>query len=129
MNLFDQINNHKYLFLDKSLIENDTELMFWISEAGNEVGNQENDKQYKVTFDKYIAFSFINESYSMKNETDQYTGRIFRIYSKSKFLDYVESSTVDIEFIIGKSYEHYEFACLNNIVDVISSEKPIIEEI
>lgn len=129
MNLFDQINTHKYLFLNKSLIEKDRELVLWISEAGNEVGSQENDKQYKVIFDNYIAFSFINESYSLEDDTEQFTGRLLKIYSKSKFSDYVENSTVDVEFINEKSYQHYEFACLNNIIDVISSEKPVIEEI
>lgn len=129
MTLFDQINTHKWLFLDRLQIENDRELVLWISEAGNEVGYQENDKQYKIIFDNYIAFSLINESYSLEDETEQYIGRIFRIYSKSKYLDYLENSTLDIEFITEKSYQHYEFACLNNIVDVVSSEKPVIEEL
>jgi hypothetical protein len=118
MDLFDQINTHQYLFLDRLSIENDRELILRISEAGNEVGNQENDKQYEIIFDNYIAFSLINESYSLEDETEQSTGRLFRIYSKSKFLNFVESSTIDIEFVIEKNYQHFEFACLNNIVDV-----------
>ncbi len=129
MNLLDRINTHQYLFLDKLQIENDRKLTFLISEGGNEVGNQQNDKQYKITFDNYIAFSLINESYSLEDETEKFTGRLFRIYSQSKFLSYVENSTIDIKFATKKSYRHFEFACLNNIVDVISLEVPIVEEL
>lgn len=76
MNLFDQINSYKYLYLDKLIEENDLELVLWISEARSDDNHKEDLKdilefsssremrpivtdefcqRYKITFPRYLA--------------------------------------------------------------------------
>jgi hypothetical protein len=143
MNLFDQINAHKYLYLDKLYEENDLELCVVINEAkvqGDHLQRADNAsaygaivtddtcRKYKVTFRDYVAYSVTNESFTVLDDEEQFTGNLFRQFSKSKFLDYVAASTVLVEDIVG-AYMHYEIACLNQIIDVATGREPTIEMI
>ncbi len=146
MSLFDQITNHDYLYLDKLVEENDLELVLWISEASSECSegrNEENEikseiitpkklcKKYKIIFDEYISYSVRNESFTTWNNYEVFTGNLFRLYSKSRFLDYV-SVAVD-SFIIEHTQEneikYFGIICLNNIIDIATCNEPTIEEI
>ncbi len=69
-----------------------------------------------------------DESFKVMDEAEEFTGNLFRVYSKSKFLDYVDASTVSVDFLVG-THKHYEIACLNHIIDVASGREPLIEEI
>lgn len=146
MNLIDQINTHKYLYLDKLIELNDLELELWISEAGvsqdkNNIpenttyyGSIETDefcKRYKITFKSYIAYSVMNESFVNDVEDEKFVGKLFREYSKSSFLDYVTTSATIgyAEEIFESKNKHFEIICLNHIIDIASCKKPLIEEI
>jgi hypothetical protein len=143
MNLFDQLNAHRYLYLDKLYEENDLELCVVVNEAkvqGDELQRADNAsaygaivaddtcKRYKVTFRNYVAYSVTNESFTVLDDEERFTGNLFRQFSKSKFLDYVAASTVAVEDIVGP-YTHYEIACLNQIIDVATGREPTIETI
>ncbi len=153
MNLFDQINSHKYLYLDKLIEENELELVLWINEARSD-DHQKEDlkdilefsssremhpivtdeicKRYKITFPHYLAFSVRNETFTSWDDEEVFIGDSFRKYSKSRFWDFVKVST-DIEcakFLMNENdYFHFGFVCLNNIIDVVSPKEPIIEEV
>lgn len=146
MNLVDQINTHKYLYLDKLIELNDLELELWISEAriaqdGKELsenatyyGSIETDefcKRYKITFKSYIAYSVINESFVNDVEDEKFVGSLFRKYSKSSFLDYVSTSATIgyAEDIFESKNQHFEIICLNHIIDVASCKEPLIEKL
>jgi len=143
MNLFDQLNAHKYLYLDKLYEETDLELCVVINEAkvqGDKLQRADNAsaygaivtddtcRKYKVTFRDYVAYSVRNESFTVLDDEERFTGNLFRQFSKSKFLDYVAASTVLVEDIVG-AYTHYEIACLNQIIDVATGREPTIETI
>ncbi len=153
MNLIEQINNHKYLYLDKLVELNDLELEVWISEARVDYDSKENlqdilefapstemnsiisddkCKSYKILFKNYIAFSVRNETFTNWDDEEKFDGDLFRRYSKSKFLDYVESSTSTEYakfFMAAERHFHIGICCLNHIIDVACLEEPIIEEL
>lgn len=61
-----------------------------------------------------------------QDEAEEFTGRQFCVYSKSRFLDYVRGATLASDDYPGK-LSHYGINCLNHIVDVISIEEPLID--
>jgi len=144
--LIDQINTHKYLYLDKLVELNDLELEIWIDEAktqGNRddlpenatcYGTMETDescKKYKIKIDGYIAYVVTNESFAQENEDEEYDGNLFRIYSKSNFLDYA-SKSMNVgyaEDLFDEKPKHFEIVCLNHVIDIICFEDFSIEEI
>lgn len=76
-------------------------------------------------FRTYIAYAVLNESYASVDESEECTGKYFRVYSKSRFLDYLRAASfADVDYP-GKS-THYEIACLDHIVEVVSVDEPEI---
>ena len=141
MNIVEQLNSHKYLYLDKLFEEVDLELRILVDEAKVQGGDlqgienaslygaivsDETCKKYRITFKNYAAYSVRNESFTVWDDEEEFTGNLFRVYSKSKFLDYVAASTVAVEDVLG-AYKHYEIVCLNHIIDIASSREPLIE--
>ncbi len=79
-------------------------------------------------FEDYLAYSVRNESFTVWDNEEEFTGNVFRVYTKSKFIDYVRASTESflVENVVGV-YKHYEIVCQNQIIDVASSHEPKIE--
>jgi hypothetical protein len=140
MELIDQINSHKWLYLDRLYEENDLELCVLIDEAkipGGEletvdnataygaIGSDDTCKKYKITFRNYVAYSVTNETCA-GGSNEQFTGTLFRTYSKSQFLDYIASSTGGLIETLGP-YTHYEVVTLNQIIDVATTREPEVE--
>jgi hypothetical protein len=144
MNLIEQINNHKYLYLTEIGEPKDNALRLLIEEAI--VDEEEHDFKiansvisgvrdivsdhrcfaYEIIFESYIAYSVINESFDTVDESEAFTGKLFRTYSKSKFLDYLKTATLADEEYPG-AFSHYLIAALNHIVNVASTDSPVIK--
>ena len=84
--------------------------------------------KYKIVFDGYISYAVLNESYSIYDEEEVYTGTSFRIYTKSKYLDYIRATSIVSEDY-PDSYKHYCLSCLNHVVEIVSQNEPVIEKI
>jgi len=140
MELMDQLNAHKWLYLDRLYEETDLELCIVVDEAqivGGELGTFDNAiaygpivsddtcKKYKITFKNYVAYCVTNETCAGGDNDEQFAGTLFRTYSKSRFLDYMASSTSGLIDIHG-SYTHYEIVTLNQIIDVAATHEPEI---
>lgn len=82
----------------------------------------------KITFDFYIAYSVLNESYVVKDSYEEYKGAFFRLYKKSRYLDYINLGTIATSDYPGP-FKHYGICALDHIIDVVSVEEPIIEVI
>jgi len=143
MNLIEQINNHKYLYLTEIGEPEDNVLRLVIEQAL--VSEEEHDLAvgtsvisglrdivsdekcftYEVIFESYIAYSVINESFTQVDESEISSGNLFRIYSKSHFLDYVKVATFASEDYPGV-FSHYEIVALNHIVEIVSIDSPKI---
>ena len=85
-------------------------------------------RTYEIMFPSYVAYAVLNESFASIDKYEEYTGRFFRIYSKSHFLDYVGVATFASDDYPGKS-THYEIACLDHIVEVVSVDEPQIRNL
>ena len=144
MNLIEQIDRHKYLYLteigelDVNVLRVVIEEAKAIDEA-REIGvgdtkitglkpivSDETCQKYEIIFGSYVAYCVRNESYTVLDEYEEFTGRLFNIYSKSRFLDYVQAATIASEDYPGK-FTDYGINCLDHILDVISVDAPEIE--
>ena len=144
MNLIEQINKHKYLYVSGIIEPKDNAFRFIIEQAClgenefdvkndspivtqlNQILADKNCFTYEVLFKTYIAYSVRNESYTQEDETEKFTGSLFRIYSESHFLNYIRASTIASDDYPGV-FTHYEIVALNHIVDVVSTDLPNIK--
>jgi hypothetical protein len=143
MNLIEQINNHKYLYLTEIGEPEDNVLRLVIEQASlggeerdvkvgtaivtncRDIVSDENCFGYEIIFESYIVYSVVNESFALVDKSGIYTGNLFRIYSKSHFLDYVKVATFASEDYPG-IFRHYEIVALNHIVEIVSVDSPTI---
>jgi hypothetical protein len=143
MNLFEQINNHKYLYLTEIGEPEDNVLRLVIEQATTsdeernlmvgettisglrDIVSDESCFAYELIFETYIAYAVLNESFTQVDKSEIYTGNFFRIYSKSNFLEYLKVATFATEDYPGK-FTHYEIVALNHIVEIASVDAPII---
>jgi hypothetical protein len=82
----------------------------------------------QLDFECYIAYSVRNESYTALDDYEKFKGKIFRIYDKSRYLDFIKVGTFATDDYPGP-FKHYGIICLNHIVDIVSTSEPIITEI
>ena len=143
MDFFSEINSLDYLFFVKSDEPEDNRLVITVKEATISkqhediiVGNKnigpakrvEFDGPgsfYEFYFDTYAAYCIINESFSMFQDQEERVGRLFCIYSKSTYLDYIRINTI-VEYIREGELKHFAINCLNHTVHVASMDEPII---
>ena len=59
---------------------------------------------------------------------EEFEGRLFRIYTKSHFLDYVARGPLATKLAPGP-FRHYGLFCCNHVIDVASSSEPVIKQI
>lgn len=79
----------------------------------------------QLKFDWYIAYSVRNESFTVKDDYELSEGKSFRIYSKSRYMDFISLSTIASNFHPGP-FQHFGIRGLNHVIDVVATEEPII---
>ena len=144
MNLIEQIDRHTYLYLTEIGEPEENVLRLVIEEArasgepedmkigdvtlsgARSIVSDESCYAYEILFGGYVAYSVRNESYVEQDESEEFKGRLFCVYSKSRFLDYVRVATFASDEYPGK-VNHFCIYCLNHIVDVVSVEEPRID--
>jgi hypothetical protein len=88
----------------------------------------ESTPAWEVVFSSYIAYGVRNESFTTSDEDETFVGKRFVTYEKSKFLEFVRTSTFADETHPGP-FVHYGIFCLDHIVDVVSTEEPEIRRL
>ena len=83
---------------------------------------------FEIVWDNYVVYSVANESYSTRNESEEFSGRFARLYAKSYFLDYVSRATLATEEYPGRM-RHIQVVCECHIVDVVSTEFPRVSQL
>ncbi|MBN2312964.1 MAG: hypothetical protein JXM79_03475 [Sedimentisphaerales bacterium] len=83
---------------------------------------------YRIFFDSFIVYTVLNESYDFADKSAEYSGHLFRTYSKSWYLKYTENHTLASNDYPGP-YKHYGIICLDLIIDVTSCSEPVINVI
>ena len=59
------------------------------------------------------------------DDEEIYTGRLFRVYTKSHFLEYLAKNTGGHT----EPIQHYKLICLNHLIDVASYAPPEIARV
>ncbi len=146
MDFFEKINNHKYLYLTEIGEPEENELRLLIEEGQvtgpiknvqvgkveiegcSEIKITEDSCVYEVHFESYIGYSVLNESFTSGDDSENYEGHLFRIYSRSHFIDYLKKASFADDDYPG-TYKHYGFVCSNHIVHIASIKEPNIKQI
>ena len=75
-----------------------------------------------------MAYSIRNESFVTVDAEEHYEGGLFRLYSKSHFMDFVSRATFATSEHPGPM-RHHEVVCQDHIVDVVSIVSPQIRRV
>jgi len=142
MDIIEQINSHDWFYLVDIGEPKDNVLRLVIEEAvlgapkdvslgglplpqARRIISTDECFAYEIVFNTYIAYVVCNESFAGASPSEVFTGRHFRVYAKSRFLDYIQETTLASNLHPGP-YRHFEIVCLNHVVDVASVDEPSI---
>jgi hypothetical protein len=81
-------------------------------------------KQFELSWQSYVAYLVTEEMAGSCGfyEDENYTGTLFRIYTKSHFLDHVSRDTGGHTDPV----QHFKVICLNHLIDVAAYAPPRI---
>ena len=103
MKLRDQIDGHRYLYLNAITEPEDNALLLLIEEARADspaedltingktisglrnIESNESCAAYEIRFDTYVSYSVRNECFTSMDEYEQHDGRLFCVYTRSRF--------------------------------------------
>jgi hypothetical protein len=85
-------------------------------------------RAFELVWTTYVAYSVRNESFCTLDKEELWEGRLFCLYTKSHFLDYVTRATFATADYPGP-LRHWGVNCLNHIVDVVSTVEPQVRYI
>lgn len=94
----------------------------------HEIGVTEKSRYFEITWGYYVAYSVINESFAKRSPEEEWTGHLFRVYKKSRFIDFVGAATFATDEHPGPMI-HVGLVCEDHIVDVISTKEPSITKL
>jgi hypothetical protein len=100
----------------------------WLRLGGSPIEEDETCRTFEVVFERshMISYTVLNESYCRYPEPPEvFAGKFFRIFSHSHLVEFTERTT----YASGRSpgaLMHFEIACLNQVIDVISTAPPTI---
>jgi hypothetical protein len=142
--LHSEIDSCKYLYLREVGEPHDNQLRVVVEEAGTDpspqsrtiagveftelhpVVSNEHSRLFEIIWEHYVAYNVMNESYA---RVDDYyagqSGKLMKIYSKSRFLDYLALASIASKDYPGPIV-HYGLICLNHVIDVVSQTQPTI---
>ncbi len=90
---------------------------------GHLVRSTASSRLFEIVWDNYVAYSVTNESFATPSESEEFSGRFARSYSKSHFLDYISHATFASNEYPG-ALQHVGIVSEEHIIDVISTEPP-----
>jgi len=95
--------------------------------GGHPVQSTEHSRLFEIVWDNYVAYSVMNESYVARNESEESSGRLVRLYGKSYFLDYISRATLACKEYPGP-LQHIELVCEWHVIDVVSTKFPHVSQ-
>ena len=82
---------------------------------------------FELTWERYVAYLVTEECVGSCGQDDDevYTGQLFRMYTKSHFLEHLSRDTGGHT----ESVLHFKLTCLNHLVDVAAYAPPEVKQI
>lgn len=96
--------------------------------GGTRIEITDQSRIFELTWTHYIVYAVFNEGYVSVDESEQYEGSRFRIYSKSKFLDYVSQATFASDEYPGPTH-HYCVACEDHVIQILTTDFPLVNQL
>lgn len=84
-----------------------------------------NCRAFELTWKSYVAYLVTEELVGSSGNYDDesFSGRLFRIYTKSHFLDHLQRGTGGHT----RAIHHFKTVCLNHLIDVAAQEFPEVK--
>lgn len=82
-------------------------------------------RTFELYWPHYISYAVRNESYCSWDQEEEWQGSSFRVYSCSKFLNFIADGTFASAEYPGL-FRHYEVLCANHIIDIAAQEAPVV---
>jgi hypothetical protein len=92
------------------------------------IESDESCRLFELVWPNYVAYSVRNESFCTVDESEQWEGRLFCLYAKSHYLEFVSKATFANAAYPGP-LQHWGINCLNHIVDIVSTSEPQVRSI
>jgi hypothetical protein len=88
------------------------------------IESMEDCKSFELIWERYVAYLVTDELVGScgKDDGEIYSGRLFRLYTKSHFLEHLARDTGGHT----EPIKHYKLICVNHLIDVASYVQPQI---
>ncbi|MBK0011609.1 hypothetical protein [Stenotrophomonas sp. S41] len=80
-------------------------------------------QRFELVWDDYISYVVHNECYQSGDDSEDWSGNLFRRYSRSKFLDYLDHATFADSRYPGP-FAHYQLICQDHVIDIAALQPP-----
>lgn len=80
-------------------------------------------QRFELVWNAYISYAVHNESYQSWDDSETWSGNLFRRYSRSKFLDYLDRATFADTRYPGP-FTHYQVICQDHVIDIAALQPP-----
>ena len=95
--------------------------------GGTAIEVTQSSRVFTLSWASYVVYSVLNESFANPSDhTEVYEGGLFRVYTKSHFIDYLSRATFATNEYPGPM-QHYEVCCVDHVFQVISTSAPHVE--
>jgi hypothetical protein len=144
MENFDAINRYKWVYLSKIKETQENRLLLEVKQSisadfpvqeyirevqsGAEDWVDQSKTFFTISFDRYVSYHVINESYAKPNPLTEYVAgdySTFCIFPRSSYMNYILQETFADE-IYPSELRHYCLFAANHVVQVISMYEPRI---
>ena len=84
------------------------------------------DREFEIRWPSYISYAVRSEHYCQWDSDEVWTGKhVFRLYSQSKFLDFLSTATFAVGDFRGP-FQHFQVQSLYQIIDIASCDEPTV---
>lgn len=84
-------------------------------------------RTFELTWGRYVAYLITEECVGScgQYEDEAFTGEVFRVYTKSHFLEHLAQDTGGHT----EAIRHYKLTCLNHLIDIAAYSSPEVKQI
>lgn len=116
-----KVQNRAYEPVDDTSLER-------IKAGSKPIESDQTCRVFELLFDRshMVSYTVLNESYGVyPKDPEKFVGKLFRRFVWSHLLEFTKQTTIASDLYPGP-LEHYQIACLNHVVDVITTAPPRI---